>query len=57
MRETAAILGVSDHTLRRLIRRGDGPLVTRLSERKVGVRDSDREAWLTARAGAGAEVD
>lgn len=50
MRETAAILGVSVDTLRRLIARGDGPLVTRLSMRKLGIRDSDREAWLAERA-------
>ena len=46
--ETADIVGVSPGHLRRLIARGEGPRIIRLSARKNGVRDSDREAWLTA---------
>lgn len=49
MRETAAILGVSLRQLQRMISMGDGPVVIRLSERRVGVSDADREAWVDAR--------
>lgn len=50
LRETAAIIGLSLDTLRRLIRGGKGPRVTRLSARRIGIRDSHREAWLAAQA-------
>jgi hypothetical protein len=48
--ETAAILGISLKVLKRMIAAGDGPTVTQLSERRIGIRDSHREAWLDARA-------
>jgi hypothetical protein len=44
--DTAEIANISLATLRRLIALEKGPRVTRLSARRVGVRDSDREAWL-----------
>jgi predicted DNA-binding transcriptional regulator AlpA len=47
---TAELLGISVPTLRRMISAGTGPTVTRLSERRVGIRDSHRTAWLDARA-------
>ena len=47
---TARIADMSKDTLRRLIAIGVGPRVTRLSIRKVGVRDSDRERWLSERS-------
>jgi predicted DNA-binding transcriptional regulator AlpA len=50
LRETAALLGVSIATLRRMIAAGDGPVVTQLSARRQGIRDSHREMWLDARA-------
>jgi excisionase family DNA binding protein len=50
LREAAALLGVSLATLRRLLRSGRGPTVTRLSERRIGIRDSHRLAWLDAQA-------
>jgi predicted DNA-binding transcriptional regulator AlpA len=46
LRETAAMAGVSLATLRRRIADGTGPRVTRVSERRVGIRDRDREVWL-----------
>ena len=45
--ETASILGISLATLRRMIAAERGPKVTRLSVRRVGVRDSDRDAFLS----------
>jgi predicted DNA-binding transcriptional regulator AlpA len=46
---TAEILGIGEPSLRKLIREGRGPTVTRLSPRRIGIRDSHREAWLAAR--------
>lgn len=47
--ETAEILGIGEPTLRTMIREGRAPTVTRLSERRLGIRDSDRVAWLNTR--------
>ena len=46
LRVTAELAGVSLKTLRNLIDKGKGPIVTRVSERCVGVRDDHREQWL-----------
>jgi hypothetical protein len=46
--ETAAILGIGEPSLRAMIAKGLGPQVTRLSARRIGIRDSHREAWLDA---------
>jgi predicted DNA-binding transcriptional regulator AlpA len=48
--ETAAILGLGVPTLRTMIAKGEGPQVTRLTERRIGIRDSHREAWLNKQA-------
>jgi predicted DNA-binding transcriptional regulator AlpA len=48
--ETADLLGISVPTLRRLIAAGTGPKVIRLSPRRLGIRDSDREAFLQENA-------
>jgi hypothetical protein len=48
--ETAALLNISIATLRRLIAAGTGPKVIRLSPRRIGIRDRDREAYLDAKA-------
>lgn len=48
--EFADRTGMSMSTLRRLIDRGEGPVVTRLSERKVGIRSSHGDVWLDSRA-------
>jgi predicted DNA-binding transcriptional regulator AlpA len=49
LRETAAILGLSMRQLQRLIAMGTGPAVIHLSERRVGISDADREAWVGSR--------
>lgn len=49
LQETAKLLGISTPTLRRMIASGEAPVVTRLSERRLGIRDSHRMAWLDAR--------
>ena len=45
-------IGVSPATGRRLLASGHGPKVTRLSERRIGIRERDHRAWLDARSGA-----
>jgi predicted DNA-binding transcriptional regulator AlpA len=49
IKETAAILGIGEPSLRVMIREGRGPQVTRLSARRIGIRDSHRESWLASR--------
>ena len=49
IKETAAILGIGEPSLRVMIREGRGPQVTRLSARRIGIRDSHRELWLASR--------
>jgi len=49
LRYTATVLGISVATLRRLIDEGVGPRVVRVSERRPGIRDSERERWLRER--------
>ena len=44
--ETADLLNISVPTLRRMIAAGTGPSVIRVSARRLGVRDSAREAFL-----------
>jgi hypothetical protein len=44
--ETAEIAGIALATLRRRIKAGRGPRVTAVSERRKGVTDRDRDAWL-----------
>lgn len=45
----AKVAGVSLVTFRRLIARGDGPRVVRVSPRRIGVRIADLRAWIEAR--------
>jgi predicted DNA-binding transcriptional regulator AlpA len=47
--EFAALANVSLATLRRLIAAGDGPPITQISPRRIGIRDSHGQAWLDAR--------
>jgi predicted DNA-binding transcriptional regulator AlpA len=49
IKQTAAILGIGEPSLRVMIREGRGPQVTRLSARRIGIRDSHRESWLATR--------
>jgi predicted DNA-binding transcriptional regulator AlpA len=53
--EFAALAGISLRTLRRLIDAGDGPVITRLSPRRLGIRVSHGDAWLDGRACKGSE--
>ncbi len=48
-KETAAILGMSERSFRRLVSKGQGPQITRLSKRLVGVRDSHRQEYLDSK--------
>ena len=48
--EFAKIAGVSLVTLRRRIAAHDGPIVTKLSERRLGIRVRHAREWLDARA-------
>jgi predicted DNA-binding transcriptional regulator AlpA len=48
--EFAEIAGISTVTLRRRIAANDGPIVTRLSKRRIGIRVRHARAWLDARA-------
>ncbi|MGU3416934.1 helix-turn-helix transcriptional regulator [Methylobacterium sp. D54C] len=42
-------LGLSAATLRRMCKDGNGPTLLRLSERRLGVRRGDLDAWLKTR--------
>jgi hypothetical protein len=53
--EFAALAGISLRTLRRLIDAGDGPIITRLSPRRLGIRVSHGDASLDSRAGKGGD--
>lgn len=48
-RAAAAALGLSETTLRRLRAAGTGPRMLRLSDRRLGYRREDLEAWLAQR--------
>jgi hypothetical protein len=50
LKETAELCGISLTTLRRRITVGKGPKVTKLSARRIGVRDDHREIWLDSLA-------
>jgi predicted DNA-binding transcriptional regulator AlpA len=45
----ARLSGISLPTLRRQIDKGDGPQVTALSARRVGIRGKHASAWLDNR--------
>lgn len=45
-REVAKLIGVSTMTLDRWAQRGLGPDRIKLSERKIGYRQSDVKAWM-----------
>ena len=51
--EFAIMAGISLVTLRRLIARGEGPAVTKLSTRRLGVRVNHARAWLDSRTSSG----
>jgi len=47
--EVAAQTGVVRRTIDRMIAVGEGPAIIQLSTRRVGVLDTDLEAWLMSR--------
>jgi predicted DNA-binding transcriptional regulator AlpA len=47
--ERAQESGISAKTLRRMIWRGEGPPIIRLSPRRLGISDRDWETWLESR--------
>lgn len=49
LREACEVAGLSLNTMRRLITAGRGPRVVRLSERRIGIRRADLEAWVVSR--------
>jgi predicted DNA-binding transcriptional regulator AlpA len=52
VKDAATILGISYATLKRLLASGDGPKVTRLTQRRVGIQDRHIEEWMAARTAA-----
>jgi len=48
--EFAKIVGISLVTLRRRIAAHEGPIVTKLSDRRLGIRVRHAREWLDARA-------
>jgi predicted DNA-binding transcriptional regulator AlpA len=46
----AALNGFSLSTANRILRSGKGPPLVRLSERRVGIRESDNRRWQDERA-------
>ena len=46
----AEAAGFSKSTAKRLVREGLGPIITRVSPRRRGVRISDFQRWLDSRA-------
>jgi predicted DNA-binding transcriptional regulator AlpA len=45
----AEAIGIGYSSAKELMKKGQGPVVTRLSTRRVGVRVSDHHRWLDAR--------
>lgn len=43
------LLGISAATGRRILARGEGPPVIRLSERRIGIDAHDNDSWLSSR--------
>jgi hypothetical protein len=41
--------GLSDRNGRRILKNGDGPKITQLSERRIGVREDHDLEWLESR--------
>jgi len=52
--EVAALDGVSMSTFKRIVKSGEGPRLTRISQRRWGIRQSDYESHCAARAVRGA---
>jgi hypothetical protein len=49
-RQWTVLAGVSVDTARRLIKAGAGPILTQMSQRRIGVRLADHIRWQASRA-------
>jgi hypothetical protein len=49
-RQWTLLAGVSVDTARRLIKAGNGPIITQMSQRRIGVRLADHIRWQATRA-------
>jgi excisionase family DNA binding protein len=49
LNEVAARLGCSRRTVERAISLGEGPALTSISARRIGVSEPDFEAWVAGR--------
>jgi predicted DNA-binding transcriptional regulator AlpA len=47
--QCAEVLGVSKDTLLRLRKKGEGPIVTRISDRRIGVTVANLRRWQQSR--------
>lgn len=47
--EVAERLGCSRRTVERAIERGEGPTLTQISDRRIGVAEPDYLAWIESR--------
>lgn len=58
VREWRGRMGLSSSTAARILKSGNGPVITRLSDRRIGIRERDHRAWLDSRRNkkAGAKV-
>jgi predicted DNA-binding transcriptional regulator AlpA len=47
--EWCALVGVSAATGRRILKSGSGPVITRLSARRIGISRANHARWLASR--------
>jgi predicted DNA-binding transcriptional regulator AlpA len=52
IKDAATILGVSYATLKRMLSSGEGPRVTKLTTRRIGIQDRHIEEWMQKRVTA-----
>jgi predicted DNA-binding transcriptional regulator AlpA len=49
LRNTASRLGIHLRSLQRMLANGTGPATVRLTDRRVGILETDLDAWITSR--------
>jgi len=49
-RQWCALCGFSERTGRRILAGGDGPVITQLSEKRIGVSVANNKRWQESRA-------
>jgi predicted DNA-binding transcriptional regulator AlpA len=52
IKDAATILGLSYATLKRMLASGEGPKITRLTQRRIGIQARHIEEWMQARVSA-----